>query len=65
MNRQIEKLQQETALSTNGAGTAGHHWLKIHTHTHTHKHIHKTLKTDHGLTRRIIIPKLLGRSLAV
>ena len=38
MNRQIEKLQQEIALSTNGAGTAGHHWLKIHTHTHTHIH---------------------------
>ena len=38
MNRQIEQLQQEIALSTNGAGTAGHHWLKIHTHTHTHTH---------------------------
>ena len=40
MNRQIEKLQQEIALSTNGAGTAGHHWLKIHTQTHTHTHTH-------------------------
>ena len=63
MNRQIEQLQQEIALSTNGAGTAGHHWLKIHTHTHTHTHT--TLKMDHGLTCKIKIPKLLGRSLAV
>ena len=38
MNRQIEKSQRETALSTNGAGIAGHHWLKIHTHTHGNTH---------------------------
>ena len=38
MNRQIEKSQRETALSTNGAGIAGHHRLKIHTHTHGNTH---------------------------
>ena len=51
-----EKLQQEMALSTNGAGTVGHPLVRSTPHT--------ALKVDHGLKCKIKTLKLLGSSLA-